>query len=143
VQAWLPAHEALLEMMIWHLPSPAKAQRYRVDVLYEGERHSHTPCAQRPELGCNIPWIMPAVGLKAILGGPHPRPGPWKLNVAQLGLAGLPAQSSRPPCLKTCLPSLLAYLPALPRPSAPTHSPTLPSGSPSLPSMFLKKVWKL
>lgn len=24
-------------MMIWHLPSPAKAQKYRVDVLYEGE----------------------------------------------------------------------------------------------------------
>ena len=24
--AWLPAHEALLEMMIYHLPSPATAQ---------------------------------------------------------------------------------------------------------------------
>lgn len=36
MQTWLPAHEALLEMMIWHLPSPATAQRYRVDVLYEG-----------------------------------------------------------------------------------------------------------
>lgn len=37
MQAWLPASEALLEMMIWHLPSPAFAQRYRVDCLYEGE----------------------------------------------------------------------------------------------------------
>jgi elongation factor 2 len=36
MQTWLPAHEALLEMMIWHLPSPAMAQKYRVDVLYEG-----------------------------------------------------------------------------------------------------------
>jgi elongation factor 2 len=36
MQAWLPAHSALLEMMIWHLPSPAKAQKYRVDCLYEG-----------------------------------------------------------------------------------------------------------
>jgi elongation factor 2 len=36
MQSWLPAHEALLEMMIWHLPSPAKAQKYRVDCLYEG-----------------------------------------------------------------------------------------------------------
>ncbi|KAI3426362.1 hypothetical protein D9Q98_008734 [Chlorella vulgaris] len=36
MQAWLPASEALLEMMIWHLPSPAFAQRYRVDCLYEG-----------------------------------------------------------------------------------------------------------
>jgi elongation factor 2 len=36
MQAWIPAHEALLEMMIWHLPSPAKAQKYRVENLYEG-----------------------------------------------------------------------------------------------------------
>ncbi|KAK9826819.1 hypothetical protein WJX81_004081 [Elliptochloris bilobata] len=36
MQAWLPAHEALLEMMIWHLPSPAIAQKYRVENLYEG-----------------------------------------------------------------------------------------------------------
>lgn len=36
MQNWLPAHEALLEMIIHVLPSPAKAQRYRVDTLYEG-----------------------------------------------------------------------------------------------------------
>lgn len=36
MQAWLPASEALLEMMIWHLPSPAVAQKYRVENLYEG-----------------------------------------------------------------------------------------------------------
>lgn len=36
VQAWLPASEALLEMMIWHLPSPDRAQKYRVENLYEG-----------------------------------------------------------------------------------------------------------
>jgi translation elongation factor EF-G len=35
-QTWLPASEALLEMIIYHLPSPAFAQKYRVDVLYEG-----------------------------------------------------------------------------------------------------------
>ena len=28
--------QALLEMMIWHLPSPAVAQKYRVENLYEG-----------------------------------------------------------------------------------------------------------
>lgn len=28
--------QALLEMMIWHLPSPAIAQKYRVENLYEG-----------------------------------------------------------------------------------------------------------
>eukprot|EP00898_Chlorokybus_atmophyticus_P007807 jgi/Chlat1/8027/Chrsp7S07764 len=36
MQCWLPANEALLEMMIHHLPSPAKAQKYRVENLYEG-----------------------------------------------------------------------------------------------------------
>jgi len=36
MQTWLPASAALLEMMIFHLPSPATAQRYRVENLYEG-----------------------------------------------------------------------------------------------------------
>jgi elongation factor 2 len=36
LQTWLPAHEALLEMIVFHLPSPAVAQRYRVENLYEG-----------------------------------------------------------------------------------------------------------
>jgi translation elongation factor EF-G len=36
LQTWLPAHEALLEMMIYYLPSPAAAQRYRYATLYEG-----------------------------------------------------------------------------------------------------------
>ena len=36
MQSWLPASEALLEMIIYHLPSPAFAQKYRADVLYEG-----------------------------------------------------------------------------------------------------------
>ncbi len=36
LQKWLPADQALLEMMVLHLPSPATAQKYRVDTLYEG-----------------------------------------------------------------------------------------------------------
>ncbi|TVU35156.1 hypothetical protein EJB05_17030 [Eragrostis curvula] len=36
MQNWLPASNALLEMMIYHLPSPAKAQKYRVENLYKG-----------------------------------------------------------------------------------------------------------
>ncbi|KAI3820418.1 hypothetical protein L1987_07965 [Smallanthus sonchifolius] len=36
MQNWLPAATALLEMMIFHLPSPHTAQRYRVENLYEG-----------------------------------------------------------------------------------------------------------
>ena len=45
MQTWLPAHEALLEMMIYHLPSPATAQKYRVDTLYEA---SIGPVSVRP-----------------------------------------------------------------------------------------------
>jgi elongation factor 2 len=33
---WLPASEALLEMIVVHLPSPVKAQGYRYNQLYEG-----------------------------------------------------------------------------------------------------------
>jgi elongation factor 2 len=36
MQMWLPASTALLEMMIFHLPSPLTAQKYRVENLYEG-----------------------------------------------------------------------------------------------------------
>lgn len=36
MQKFLPAADALLEMLIVHLPSPRKAQEYRVDTLYEG-----------------------------------------------------------------------------------------------------------
>eukprot|EP00871_Galdieria_phlegrea_P003208 jgi/Galph1/3889/GphlegSOOS_G2550.1 len=36
LQKWLPADGALLEMMVMHLPSPAIAQKYRVENLYEG-----------------------------------------------------------------------------------------------------------
>ena len=36
MQTWLPAHECLLEMMIYYLPSPAAAQKYRYATLYEG-----------------------------------------------------------------------------------------------------------
>merc|ERR1712054_443882 len=36
MRKFLPAADALLEMMVVHLPSPATAQRYRVNNLYEG-----------------------------------------------------------------------------------------------------------
>jgi len=36
MRKWLPAAEALLNMIILHLPSPVKAQAYRVSNLYEG-----------------------------------------------------------------------------------------------------------
>jgi len=36
MQRWLPAHKALLEMIVMHLPSPAEAQKYRASALYTG-----------------------------------------------------------------------------------------------------------
>ncbi|KAI9220597.1 P-loop containing nucleoside triphosphate hydrolase protein [Blastocladiella britannica] len=36
MKKFLPAGDSLLEMIVIHLPSPATAQRYRVDTLYEG-----------------------------------------------------------------------------------------------------------
>ncbi|KAK7539326.1 P-loop containing nucleoside triphosphate hydrolase protein [Phyllosticta citribraziliensis] len=36
MRKFLPAADALLEMMILHLPSPAVAQKYRMETLYEG-----------------------------------------------------------------------------------------------------------
>jgi elongation factor 2 len=36
MRKFLPAAEALLEMIIMHLPSPVEAQKYRVETLYEG-----------------------------------------------------------------------------------------------------------
>jgi elongation factor 2 len=36
MQKWLSAADALLEMIVIHLPSPARAQKYRVENLYEG-----------------------------------------------------------------------------------------------------------
>jgi len=36
MQKWLPADQAILEMMVLHLPSPATAQKYRVENLYTG-----------------------------------------------------------------------------------------------------------
>lgn len=36
MQKWLPAADAVLEMIVVHLPSPATAQQYRVETLYDG-----------------------------------------------------------------------------------------------------------
>jgi len=36
MQKWLPAGDAVLEMIVMHLPSPRIAQAYRTELLYEG-----------------------------------------------------------------------------------------------------------
>nr|GEX01864.1 polypyrimidine tract-binding protein homolog 2 isoform X2 [Tanacetum cinerariifolium] len=38
--AWLPAANALLEMMILHLPSPCTSKKYHVEILYEASNES-------------------------------------------------------------------------------------------------------
>jgi len=50
MQKWLPADEALLEMMVLHLPSPFKAQKYRVENLYTGPMDDATATSIR---SCN------------------------------------------------------------------------------------------
>jgi elongation factor 2 len=47
MQKWLPAGDTVLEMIVLHLPSPAKAQKYRVDTLYEGPLDDKTAVAIR------------------------------------------------------------------------------------------------
>jgi elongation factor 2 len=43
MRKWLPAGDALLQMITIHLPSPVTAQRYRMELLYEGPHDD--PCA--------------------------------------------------------------------------------------------------
>jgi elongation factor 2 len=50
MRKFLPASDALLEMLVVHLPSPAKAQRYRVENLYEGPMDDECATAIR---NCN------------------------------------------------------------------------------------------
>ena len=36
MRKWLPAGNAMLQMIVIHLPSPVTAQKYRAELLYEG-----------------------------------------------------------------------------------------------------------
>jgi elongation factor 2 len=47
MRKFLPAADALLEMMILHLPSPVTAQRYRMETLYEGPHDDESAIAIR------------------------------------------------------------------------------------------------
>jgi elongation factor 2 len=47
MRKFLPAGDSLLEMIVINLPSPAAAQRYRVETLYEGPMDDETAIAIR------------------------------------------------------------------------------------------------
>lgn len=59
MQKFLPAAEALLEMMIIHLPSPVVAQKYRAETLYEGPMDDRSAIAIRDcDASPNAPLMM-------------------------------------------------------------------------------------
>eukprot|EP01114_Cavostelium_apophysatum_P016022 TRINITY_DN4491_c0_g1_i2.p1 TRINITY_DN4491_c0_g1~~TRINITY_DN4491_c0_g1_i2.p1 ORF type:complete len:842 (-),score=308.92 TRINITY_DN4491_c0_g1_i2:90-2615(-) len=57
MQKWLPAADALLEMIAVHLPSPVEAQKYRVELLYTGPLDDETAEAIR-KCDPNGPLVM-------------------------------------------------------------------------------------
>jgi len=47
MQKWINAADTILDMMVWHLPSPKTAQKYRFSYLYEGPHDDKVAIAIR------------------------------------------------------------------------------------------------
>lgn len=47
MKTWLPAADAMLDMIVLHLPSPVTAQAYRSDLLYEGPSDDEASLAMK------------------------------------------------------------------------------------------------
>merc|ERR1712166_88078 len=98
MRKWLSASDALLEMIVIHLPSPAAAQKYRVESLYEGPlddaaANAIRDCDQNGPLMVYISKMIPTpdnarfiafgrvfagtikTGMKARIMGPNYLPG--------------------------------------------------------------------
>jgi len=59
MQKWIPAADAILEMIVVHLPSPAAAQVYRVETLYDGPLDDEAANAIRTcDTGPEAPLMM-------------------------------------------------------------------------------------
>jgi elongation factor 2 len=98
MRKWLPAGEALLQMITIHLPSPVTAQKYRTELLYEGPIDDEAAigmknCDPKGPLMMYISKMVPtsdkgrfhafgrvfsgivATGMKARIMGPNYTPG--------------------------------------------------------------------
>lgn len=47
MRKWLPAGDTMLQMICMHLPSPVTAQKYRMEMLYEGPHDDEAAIAIR------------------------------------------------------------------------------------------------
>jgi elongation factor 2 len=47
MKRWLPASEAMLHLIVLHLPSPVQAQIYRIQHLYEGPQDDQVACSMK------------------------------------------------------------------------------------------------
>lgn len=98
MQRWLPAGDALLQMLVIHLPSPVTSQKYRCELLYEGPQDDDAAmgiknCDPKAPLMMYISKMVPtndkgrfyafgrvfsgtvATGQKARIMGPNYTPG--------------------------------------------------------------------
>lgn len=57
MKLWLPAADAMLDMIVTHLPSPVTAQAYRTELLYEGPLDDEAAVAMK-ECDPNGPLMM-------------------------------------------------------------------------------------
>jgi len=57
MRTWMPAGDALLDMIVEHLPSPAAAQQYRTEVLYSGNLEDKI-CTHIKECDADGPLMM-------------------------------------------------------------------------------------
>lgn len=55
MRKWLPAGDAMLQMIVIHLPSPVTAQRYRMELLYEGPHDD--ACAIGKSFNLCVKWF--------------------------------------------------------------------------------------
>lgn len=54
MRTWLPAGESLLQMIAIHLPSPVIAQKYRMEMLYEGPHDDEAALGVKVNIKINL-----------------------------------------------------------------------------------------